>query len=260
MTTIRYIKDENENIVLPITHERGVIDSQGNNLETKLAGKQSTLISGESIKTINNESILGNGNITVQTSITTDATPTSGSTNPVQSGGVYTALSTKYEWPSGGIPSTDMTSAVQTSLGKADTAYQKPGTGIPSTDMTTAVQTSLSKANTALQSHQDISGKEDKTNKVTSLSSSSNNTQYPSALCVYNLISGLTSPFTYAVASELPSAGSETMGVIYVITDGTDTDFYITVEDSDSYSWEQIGTLDTSFTTITNGEIDALFV
>lgn len=95
MATIRYIKDENENVVLPVTHERGVIDSQGTNLETKLAGKQDTLVSGTSIKTINNESILGNGNITVQTSITTDTVPTIGSTNPVQSGGVYTALQGK---------------------------------------------------------------------------------------------------------------------------------------------------------------------
>ena len=34
------------------------------------------------------------------------------------------ALGDKYEKPSGGIPSTDMTSAVQTSLGKADSAVQ----------------------------------------------------------------------------------------------------------------------------------------
>lgn len=56
-----------------------------------------------------------------------------------------------YSKPSGGIPSTDMTSAVQTSLGKADTAYQKPSGGIPSTDMASAVQTSLDKADTAYQ-------------------------------------------------------------------------------------------------------------
>ena len=105
----------------------------------------------------------------------------------------------------------------------------------------------------------DVSGKEDKSNKVTSLSSSSNNTQYPSALCVYNLISGLTAPFTYKVVSALPTASASTMGAIYVVTDGTDTDFYITAENSGSYSWQQLGTLATSITTITNGEIDALF-
>lgn len=37
-----------------------------------------------------------------------------------------------------------------------------------------------------LTSHQDISGKENTSNKVTSISSSSTNTQYPSAKCVYD--------------------------------------------------------------------------
>ncbi len=92
-----------------------------------------------------------------------------------------------YSRPVNGIPSTDLTSAIQTSLGKADSAlqsvastnitdatatgralltaasvaaamttlgagtYTKPGGGIPSTDLTTAIQTSLGLANTALQ-------------------------------------------------------------------------------------------------------------
>ena len=44
-----------------------------------------------------------------------------------------------YSKPSDGIPSSDMASAVQTSLGKADTAYQKPGSGIPGTDLASGV-------------------------------------------------------------------------------------------------------------------------
>lgn len=40
--------------------------------------------------------------------------------------------------------------------------YDKPSTGIPSTDMSAEVQASLGKADTALQQHQDISGKSDK--------------------------------------------------------------------------------------------------
>ena len=40
--------------------------------------------------------------------------------------------------------------------------YEKPGDGIPKTDLASAVQTSLGKADSALQSHQDISGKADK--------------------------------------------------------------------------------------------------
>ena len=58
---------------------------------------------------------------------------------------------TAYQKPSGGIPSTDLASAVNTSLGKADTAYQKPSGGIPDTDLSASVQTSLSKADTAYQ-------------------------------------------------------------------------------------------------------------
>lgn len=60
-------------------------------------------------------------------------------------------ISGLYTKPDDGIPSTDMTSAVQTSLGKADSAYQVPSGGIPSTDMATAVQTSLGKADSAYQ-------------------------------------------------------------------------------------------------------------
>ena len=41
---------------------------------------------------------------------------------------------------------------------------------------------------TVITAHQDISGKENTSNKVTSLSSSSTDTQYPSAKCVYDLI------------------------------------------------------------------------
>lgn len=44
-----------------------------------------------------------------------------------------------YSKPSGGIPSSDMTNAVQTSLGKADTAYQLPSGGIPASDLASGV-------------------------------------------------------------------------------------------------------------------------
>lgn len=90
---------------------------------------------------------------------------------------------TAYQKPSSGVPSSDMTSEVQESLGKADTAYQKPfngipesdldnatqskidagetayqkpNTGIPKEDLTSAVQESLAKADTALQEHQSL--------------------------------------------------------------------------------------------------------
>lgn len=85
-----------------------------------------------------------------------------------------------YKKPSGGIPSTDMASAVTTSLGKADSSVQSvsinggtavtptngnvdltiaaatwsgvlPSGGIPSTDLASGVQTSLGKADSAIQ-------------------------------------------------------------------------------------------------------------
>jgi len=61
--------------------------------------------------------------------------------------------------------------------------YDKPSGGIPKTDLSSAVQTSLGKADTAIQ---DVSDKEDKSNKVTSITSSSTDTQYPSAKLLYD--------------------------------------------------------------------------
>ena len=117
--------------------------------DTLLNGKQDTLESGTNIKTINNQSILGNGNITIQggggTSDYTDLTNKPSINNVTLSGNKTTSdlgLGT-YSKPSGGIPKTDLASDVQTSLGKADTAIQE---------------------------HQDISGKQDITdNSLTTI-------------------------------------------------------------------------------------------
>ena len=51
--------------------------------------------------------------------------------------------------------------AVKTAYDLANGKYTKPSTGIPKSDLTSEVQTSLGKADTALQTHQDISGKLD---------------------------------------------------------------------------------------------------
>lgn len=61
--------------------------------------------------------------------------------------------------------------------------YNKPSGGIPSTDMSSSVQTSLEKAETAIQ---DVSGKEDKSNKTGILDENSTDTQYPNAKTVYD--------------------------------------------------------------------------
>lgn len=57
----------------------------------------------------------------------------------------------KYNKPSGGIPSSDFTQAVQQALTAALSAYQKPNDGIPASDLAAAVQSAIDKANSAYQ-------------------------------------------------------------------------------------------------------------
>ena len=114
-------------------------------------GKQDALVSGTNIKTINNQSLLGSGNITIQggsggsgdeniiesitfngTAVPVDSnknaaitvTIPAAVTESTVSGWGFTKNNGTYSKPSGGIPKTDLASAVQTSLGKADTALQ----------------------------------------------------------------------------------------------------------------------------------------
>lgn len=91
------------------------VDSTG---AMSVIGKQDTLVSGTNIKTVNGNSLLGSGNIPIsaqvsygnitgtlsdqtdlqdaldakQGTLTFDSTPTSGSSNPVTSGGIYNAI------------------------------------------------------------------------------------------------------------------------------------------------------------------------
>ena len=114
------------------------------------------------------------------------------STNKFVTSAEKTTWGNKYDKPLAGIPSTDLSSAVQTSLGKADTALQSEAyTGtITSVKMNGSTVASSGEADlgTVITSHQDITGKEDKTNKVTSISSSSTDTEYPSAKAVYDAL------------------------------------------------------------------------
>ena len=71
--------------------------------------------------------------------ITVDSALSSTSENPVQNKVVKAAVDGKYTKPSGGIPASDLASAVQTSLGKADTALQS----VPSTYRTAAAQDTI---------------------------------------------------------------------------------------------------------------------
>ena len=67
--------------------------SGSSQISTALNAKQDTLVSGTNIKTINNQSILGSGNIEVQGgSVTVDTALSSTSENPVQNKVIYAAI------------------------------------------------------------------------------------------------------------------------------------------------------------------------
>ena len=147
MATIRYIKDQQDKIVLPITHEHAVIDSLGVNLETKLSqidtnidNKQAILVSGENIKTINNSSLLGDGNLEISGVVTSEE---------------------KQAW------------------------YAKQDALVAGTNIKTINGTSLLGGGN-MEINADTSSCEKLDNKVTSISESSTDTQYPSAKSVYS--------------------------------------------------------------------------
>lgn len=91
--------------------------------------------------------------------------------------GNFAGLNANGNLTDSGSKAADFATAAQGAL--AETAYQKPDGGIPKTDLSEGVQTSLGKADTALQEHQDISGKEDKTNKVADWSGTPDDEHYP---------------------------------------------------------------------------------
>lgn len=124
-----------------------------------------------SIPTVNNATLTINQNNTSKgtftanssTNTTINLTDTTYSSQAAASGGTAVSLVTtgeKYTWnnkgtyskPSGGIPKTDLASAVQTSLGRADTALQSaPVTSVNS--KTGAVSLSASDVGAAATSH-----------------------------------------------------------------------------------------------------------
>lgn len=130
---------------------------------------------------INNIEITGGvGDLNVQsdwneTDTTSDAyiknkpTIPSTITESTVSGWGFTKNTGTYSKPSGGIPKTDLASAVQTSLGKADTAlqsyteqYKGTVTGVKVNGSTKSPSSGIVDLGTVITSHQDISGKQDK--------------------------------------------------------------------------------------------------
>lgn len=117
--------------------------------------KQNALVSGTNIKTINNQSILGEGNLVIESSSGT--TDYSDLENKPKINNVE--LNGNKSLQDLGINEVTEQTVSGWGFTKNTGTYNKPSGGIPKTDLENSVQTSLGKADTALQIHQDISGK-----------------------------------------------------------------------------------------------------
>ena len=128
----------------------------------KLGQKQDTLVSGTNIKTINNQSLLGRGNIDVHTDLTGYVKNTDYSTSNIAG-----VVKTSYEY------------GLQAVAGMLMGVNQSYADYQDDTPLFMISKGTLENA---------ITGKnlETANNKVTSISSSSTNTEYPSAKCVYD--------------------------------------------------------------------------
>lgn len=141
-----------------------------------------TIARTSELKTINGESIYGGGDITIEGGSLTES--------DIAAMG-FTKNTGTYSKPSGGIPKSDLASAVQTSLGKADTALQSyteqykgtvtgvkmngaskgssgvvdlgnVATGVKINGSTKSPSSGVVDLGTVITSHQDISGKQDR--------------------------------------------------------------------------------------------------
>ena len=138
--------------------------------------KQDTLVSGTSIKTLNGNSLLGSGNISISGSGTVDSALSTTSTNPVQNKVINTALTNKVDKTDGANQMTD------------SNAYANLGTSANSTQKTinNAIDTEISSINNSI------------TNNTTLYSS--NATSVNNGSVVYNMT---TSQFNFKRVGDL---------------------------------------------------------
>lgn len=84
---------------------------------------------------------------------------------------------------------------------------------------------------------------EQKSNKVTSISSSSTDTEYPSAKCVFDAINNnINVADLYEITSDKGTASASTMNKLYIEVDNNKREVYYTEENNGSYSWHKLDT------------------
>lgn len=180
----------------PTSGSSNLVSSGG--VYSALSGKQATLVSGTNIKTVNNNSLLGSGNITIeaedgvgfedvssQQDGTVVITLTNGDTVTIDLNHVhpqypeYEHLEDESEMPATPDENTlyliDGSGGGSSNIVHLDDESEMPVSPDPDTLY-------------VIDETGGGSGYETTSNKVTSLSSSSTDTQYPSAKCVYDLL------------------------------------------------------------------------
>ena len=203
-----------------------------------------------------------------------------GITDPIHESELDTDLKNeingKYAKPSGGIPKTDLASAVQTSLGKADSALQSHqsittgsvngtiaanGTNVAVKGLKSAAYTESSAYATTAQGTKADNAMPKSggafTGAVTVQAPTAE--MNPATKQYVDTVINTVKQFEYQVVTSLPTATQATMGKIYLVAhshssnDGYDE--YITLESgttTKTYSWEKIGNTDIDLSNYVN--------
>lgn len=163
--------------------------------------KQDTLVSGTNIKTINNQSILGEGNITIEGGgggITIDPSLDRGSTNPVANSAITNNTL------SGGVETNEYFRAVRFFKNNGQVAFYKRFAAINGNSV--MVDGTTSAPNFELVEISAI---------TTTITSSSTDAQVPSAKAVYDQLGGLK--LVKLTQSEYDSLSTKDNSTLYVI-------------------------------------------
>lgn len=223
-------------------------------LEEALLKKQDTLISGENVKTVGGQSIVGKGNIEVGDK---DAIKFVLQQLTEAQKAQARANIDAYKKPSTGIPASDIANGVIPDIsGKQDTitdlqeirngasagaiAYQKPSDGVPKSDLTSSVQASLSKADTAIQPFEFNELKEE----VETIGNGAYEEAWDgsSTPVVADIPAGVSVTYNSTSYTGTLAASTSTVDKIYLVSDGNGNyDRYTTVEVNGAYSWKKVG-------------------
>ena len=238
----------------------------------EIVGKQDGLVSGTNIKTINNESILGSGNITISgggtaTDVKVDGTSiTSNNEADLQTiNGDYNASTNKLATEAD-LPTVPTNVSAFTNDAGYLTSYTETDPTVPSW---AKQSTKPTYAYSEITNTPDLSSFI--TNTVNDLVYYYTKSETYTQTEVNNLIAAIKT-ITYEIVSSLPTASSTTYfnssKTVYMlaISGGSGTDYYdeyITVrsgsEGSYTYAWEKIGNTQIQLDSISNAEIDAMF-